>query len=101
MSNENEHWCCECYHYEGDTSIGEICDLTGESIYDCRLRNSHSCDKWEECICGPLNWEDVKKIVRIADGMMYPADSLVDIEKRLGIQPYYTEVLKRFKKAKR
>ena len=48
-----------------------------------------------------MNWEDVKKIVRIADGMMYPADSLVDIEKRLGIQPYYTEVLKRFKKAKR
>lgn len=47
-----------------------------------------------------LTWEDVKEIVRIADGMMYSADSLADIEKRLGIQPYYTEVLTRFKKFK-
>lgn len=47
-----------------------------------------------------LTWEDVKEIVRIADGMMYSADSLADIEKRLGIQPYYTEVLTRFKQFK-
>lgn len=89
MSNENEHWCCECYHYRGDTSIGEICDLTGESIYDYRPRNSHSCDKWEECICGPLNWEDIALI-----------DDLLCEVPSMNKEEYYAEVLTRFKQFK-
>ena len=100
MIKEKEHWCCDCYYYNGDTSIGEMCDLAGESIYDYRPRNSHSCDKWVECICGPLNWEDVKEIVRIADTMMDfdPNDRPEWMESE---KAYYTEVLKRFKDAKK
>lgn len=98
MSKENEPWCCECYHYRGDTSIGEICDLTGESIYDCRPRNSHSCDKWEECICGPLNWEDIKTIEQIiatSDWCDF------EISGKLWSKEFYEEVLKRFNAAKK
>ena len=47
-----------------------------------------------------LTWEDVKKIVRIADYLMYDAEALVDTENRIGIQPYYEEVLRRFNEAK-
>ena len=47
-----------------------------------------------------LTWEDVKKIVRIADHLMYSAEALVDTENRIGIQPYYEEVLRRFNEAK-
>lgn len=45
-----------------------------------------------------LTWEDVKKIVRIADYLMYDAEALVDTENRIGLQPYYEEVLRRFNK---
>ena len=92
MSNENEHWCCDCYHYNGDTSIGEICDLTGENTYDSRPRNSRSCDKWEECICGPLNWEDMELLHRL---FAEEEDNFSKHDKY-----FYTEVLTRFKQFK-
>lgn len=94
MIKENEHWCCECYHYRGDTSIGEICDLTGESIYDCRPHNSHSCDKWEECISGPLNCEDIKLITKIHYEIVFKDTTGIKVG------DVASEVLKRFKEAK-
>lgn len=48
-----------------------------------------------------LTWEDMKKIVRIADYLMYDAEALADTENRIGIQPYYEEVLRRFNEAKK
>lgn len=48
-----------------------------------------------------LTWEDVKKIVRIADYLMYDAEALADTENRIGIQPYYEDVLRRFNEAKK
>lgn len=47
-----------------------------------------------------LTWEDIKRIVRIADYLMYDAEALADTENRIGIQPYYEEVLRRFNEAK-
>lgn len=47
-----------------------------------------------------LTWKDIRDIVRTADGLMDIAESLCDTEKRLGVQTYYEEVLRRFKAIK-
>lgn len=78
MNKAKEHWCCDCYHYRGDTSVGEICDRTGESTYDSRPDNSHSCKFWEECICGPLNWEDVQRLYIITEQYKSEIDKNLD-----------------------
>ena len=100
MSNEKEHWCCECYHYRGDTSIGEICDLAGKSIYDCRPHNSRSCDKWEECICGPLNWEDAQLLHIITEKYMRELDERIEAFPSSS-QEVFEEILRRYKEAKK
>ena len=60
------------------------------------LKALNSFKDWAMRLEEELTWEDIQSIVRIADDLMYDAESLVDTENRLGIQPYYEEVLRRF-----
>ena len=47
------------YYYNGDTSIGEICNRTGKSTYESRPNNSTSCDMWMMCIFGSSSSKDI------------------------------------------
>lgn len=55
---------------------------------------------YNDRIIEQLTWKDIRDIVRTADGLMYMAESLCDTEKRLGVQTYYEEILRRFKAIK-
>ena len=100
MRNENEHWCCDCYHYRGDTNIGEICNRTGKSTYESRPNNSTSCDMWTECICGPLNWEDVQNLHIITEKYMREIDNRIETAPSSS-QEVFEEIIRRYKELKK
>ena len=100
MSNEKEHWCFECYYYNGDTSIGEICNRTGKSTHESRPSNSTSCDMWMECICGPLNWEDVQTLHIITEKYMRELDKRIEAFPSSS-QEVFEEIIRRYKGVKK
>ena len=65
MKDKKKHWCCDCLYYRGKTSIGAVCGLTNDSIYDQIKDGEDACEKWEECIKGNISWEDIAKIITI------------------------------------
>ena len=64
------------------------------------LKALNTFREWTMRLEEGLTWKDIKKVVRIADHLMYDAEALSDTENRFGIQPYYEEVLRRFNATK-
>ena len=90
--------CSDCYYYNADNSIAELCSRTDESIYDSRPKGSRFCEHFTECIHGPLNWEDVKCIVEIADRLCpYTDKDIAEFRDNFQTEDsYYREVLRQY-----
>lgn len=89
--------------------IAEIMEKHKETLhtdYDIHIEPVAGSDAvsviiYNNMVIEQLTWKDIRDIVRTADGLMYMAESLCDTEKRLGVQTYYKEVLRKFKAIKK